>query len=113
MKTLFLCALTFASTGFTLLPPLAQSTREIQAILSNAQMYENLGSAEMIREINRTEKGYLILTHHYAMQVDVQYIHDGKRIGPAQFQLEFLSPIDLRTGERREKARDAGGEHLD
>jgi hypothetical protein len=89
-----------ASTTFAALPPLAQSTREMQSLLSDSRFYESLGSAEQIKDIIRTEKGYLVLTQNYAMRVDVKYggSNDQKWAGPAQFQLEFQAPIDLKTG---------------
>ena len=70
MKKLFLIFL--VSTGFAALPPLAQSTKEIQALLADANFYKSLGSAEIIKEIVRNETGYLVVTQHYTMQVDVQ-----------------------------------------
>lgn len=85
-----------ASTSFAALPPLAQSSREIQALLTHSQFYQNLGSAEQIQNIIRTEEGYLVLTQNYAMLVDIKYGGEQKRIGPVQFQLEFHEPIDLR-----------------
>ena len=90
-----------ASTTFGLLPPLAQSTRELQALLADSRFYESLGSAELVKDIIRTDKGYLVLTQNYAMRVDLKYEGRGdqKFVGPAQFQLEFHPPIDLRTGE--------------
>jgi len=89
-----------ASTTFAALPPLTQSTREMQSLLSDARFYDSLGSAEMIKDIIRTDSGYLVLTQHYAMRVEVKYggANDQKWAGPAQFQLEFHPPVDLRTG---------------
>lgn len=86
-----------ASTTFAALPPLAQSTRELQALLADTRLYESLGSAELIKDIIRTEKGYLVLTQNYAMRVDVKYGGgDRKVIGPIHFELEFQQPVDLR-----------------
>ena len=95
MKKMILILL--ASTTYAALPPLAQSTREIQAILADSQFYSSLGSAEMIKEIIRTEKGYLVVTQHYSMHVDIKYGgHSEPRvIGPARFELEFQKPIKL------------------
>jgi hypothetical protein len=90
----------FASVSFAALPPLAQSTREMQAVLSDSRFYDTLGSAEVIKELIRTEKGYLVLTQNYAMRVDVKYGGgDQRRIGPVHFELEFQQPVDLRTGQ--------------
>jgi hypothetical protein len=71
------------------LPPMAQSAREIRAILDDPHMHEQLGSAERIHEIVRNESGYLVKTDHYTLQVDVIYGGTERRIGPIQFRLEF------------------------
>lgn len=90
-----------ASTTFAALPPLAQSTREMQALLSDGKFYESLGSAEQIKEIIRTDQGYLILTQNYVMRVDVKYGGgDRKIIGPIHFELEFNPPVNLTIAER-------------
>lgn len=97
MKRLFFVLL--ASTTFAALPPLAQSMRELQALLSDERFYDSLGSAEMVKDIIRTEEGFLVLTQHYAMKVDIKYGGgDKKIIGPIQFELDFQQPFDLRTG---------------
>lgn len=88
-----------AQASFAALPPLAQSTREFQALLSDAKFYDSLGSAERIRDILRTEHGFLVFTEHYVMRVDILYGgRDQRLIGPVHFELEFEQPIDLRTG---------------
>lgn len=98
MKKLIFFAL-LASTTFAALPPLAQSMRELQALLSDERFYDSLGSAEMVKDIIRTENGFLVLTQHYAMKVDVKYGGGDKRvIGPVHFELQFQQPVDLRTG---------------
>lgn len=95
-----ICFLFLASSSFALLPPLAQSSREIKALLTDAEFYDSLGSPEVVLDISRNDKGYLVVTQHYSMQVDVHYIvADQKFCGPAHFQFEFHRPIDLRTGE--------------
>jgi hypothetical protein len=86
-----------ASTGFAALPPLAQGIREYEALLSDPKFYQFLGSAETIRDILRTDHGFLVFTEHYVMKVDVLYRgRDQRLIGPAQFELVFEEPIDLR-----------------
>lgn len=93
MKKLFFVLL--ASTSFGLLPPLAQSTKELRALLEDPRLYESLGSAERIKEIVRIENGYLVITENYALQVDITYRKgETKQIGPAQFDFTFChSPI--------------------
>lgn len=102
-KIFFIC---IASASFAALPPLAQSTRELQALLSDSHFYPSLGSAESLKEIIRTEKGFLVLTQHYSMRVDVKYVGRGGQtiVGPAHFELEFYPPVDLRTGEVKESS---------
>lgn len=88
----------FATTAFAILPPLAQSIRETEALLSDPKFYNSLGSAEMIEEIIRTESGFLVITQNYAMRVDVKYKgREGGRVGPVAFDLEFHSPDRLGT----------------
>lgn len=92
-----------ASTIFGALPPLAQSIRELQSVLADSRFYNTLGSAEMIKEIIRTESGFLILTQNYEMSVDVKYGGgERKGIGPIHFELEFQRPVDLKTGELKQ-----------
>lgn len=87
------CFLFLASSGFSLLPPLAQSVREIQTLVADRRLYDSLGSAEVIQEIVRNEAGYQVVTQHYTMQVDLRIIRTEKRIcGPAQFEFEFHLP---------------------
>jgi hypothetical protein len=81
------------------LPPLAQSTREIQAILSDKRTYESLGSAEQIQEVRKTETGYLITTRNYELQIDLHYQRGTKLAGPVPFELEYFPKFDLRTGQ--------------
>ncbi len=88
-----------ASTTFAALPPLAQSKRELQTLLSDNRFYESLGSAEFIQEIIHTDQGYLVVTQNYTMRVDVKYgCEDRKMIGPVPFELEFNAPVHIKTG---------------
>ena len=84
-----------ASTTFGALPPLAQSVRELQALLADGRLYEALGSAEVIQEIVKTERGYLVMTQNYSMEIDIKYGGGEKRIiGPVHFELEFHERVD-------------------
>lgn len=92
-KALFIL---FATTAFAILPPLAQSIRETESLLSDPRFYSSLGSAEMIKEIVRVENGFLVITQNYAMRVDVKYKgREGQRVGPIAFELEFHQPDRL------------------
>ena len=95
MKLFFLSLIT--SSLFGALPPLSQSLKETQALLADPRFYHSLGSAESIREIIRTESGFLVLTQHYALPVEVVHSpKDSKMVGPIPFELKFSDPIDLR-----------------
>lgn len=98
MKKIVFAMLALATVGFSALPPMAQSIRELQKLLSSPEIYIN--SAEWIKEISRNEKGYLVTTANYEMQVDIHYGGGPQGFcGPAVFRFEFQEPIDLRTGE--------------
>lgn len=81
-----------AGSAFASLPPLYQSLRELQALLTSEGLQESLGSGEVIQEIVRTAQGYVVTTQNYHLTVDVQYAHPGK-IGPAEFDFQFHPPI--------------------
>ena len=97
MKKWFLVC--FSWSLFGALPPLVQQGRELEALLAHSSFYESLGSAETLEQIIRTEKGYLILTGHYAMQVEIIYGSSRGQIGPTPFELKFYPPIALSTEE--------------
>ncbi len=97
-KTALLFCLIASTTVFAALPPFAQSTKELKAILSDPQMQDQMGSAEFIEKIIKTDEGYIIITQHYLMHVDVHY-QEAARPGPVPFELEFHKPIDLKSKE--------------
>jgi len=70
---------------FGLLSPLAQSEKEIRAILESASA---IPAGEVIQSIVRTEGGYSVATSHYTVQVGVEYFPN-KRPGPVPFELHF------------------------
>ncbi len=90
ISLLFICTL----PAWALLPPLAQSVREMEAILEDPRLYDLLGSAESLQQILRTPEGYLILTRKYAVRVELEYAMQ-RKIGPASFELSFSDPIPL------------------
>ena len=87
----FICT---SSVLFAALPPLAQSTKEMRAILNDSQLYQALGSAQNIEEMSRIDNGWVVKTQEYALQVDVVYLEQ-KRAGPVQFELRFHQPMDV------------------
>ncbi len=93
-KTILAALLLATQTVFAALPPLAQSEREIQAILNSQEGYRLLGGADPIEQILRVDKGYLVSTRHKEMKVDVNYVKTDK-IGPADFNLYFHKPVDV------------------
>jgi hypothetical protein len=91
-KTLLAIMLASSSVACAALPPLAQSGREIKAILDSQETYTLLGGEEPIDQIVRTENGYLLITAHKQLLVDIRYL-PFKKIGPAEFELGFHPPI--------------------
>jgi hypothetical protein len=94
MKKMFLTLMALSAIEGAL-PPLAQSTREITALVSDPQIQTLLGSAEPIEEIRRTEEGYALFTKSRLLQVEVEYLSNGRKIGPVSFQFHFQEPILL------------------
>jgi hypothetical protein len=90
MKRLFfLLIFLFAfKTSYAALPPLYQSLKEINAILSDKRLSDELGSSQAITGIKRIKNGYLITTFKYQLKVDVIYVPQ-KIMGPAKFELKF------------------------
>lgn len=70
------------------LPPLYQTAREIKAILANEELSHHLSSGEAIIQINKTEKGYEIITSQHRLTVDVIY-QPASHPGPDPFKLVF------------------------
>ena len=95
MKKYLFLMLMLSGSVYAALPPFAQSLREIDAIVSDPEFYELLGSAEAVQQILKTDGGYAVMTRNYYLRVDVQYLPNQK-IGPAAFKLRFSQPIDLR-----------------
>jgi len=91
---LFLFIIT-CSAGFAVLPPFYQSTREIKDLLSDKRLAEKLGSGQMILEVNRTEKGYLIITPKKRLEIDVHYHFSKFTVGPSQYEFYFHEPVPV------------------
>ena len=68
-----------------LLPPFAQSVRELHEVLTGLQ---DIPAGEMIEAVERTEQGYQVITSHYIVQVEMEYL-PRQQIGPMPFQLHF------------------------
>lgn len=100
MKTMtltLLTALTLAGSVQAALPPLYQSSAEINAIMIDDQLGRKLQSGELITDIHKNEQGYLITTNHNRLQVNVEYMPS--RPGPVKFNLHFEDPIPLKVAK--------------
>lgn len=93
MKKVFFCLYiaTLLSSPLLLeaaLPPFYQSLNEYKALLNSEELAQKLGSAESLRNIERTESGFQIKTTRYILIVDV--IHDPQEHpGPIPFHFNF------------------------
>jgi hypothetical protein len=92
MRTLLFALLIASSPTYAALPPLAQSAREIKAILEAPETFDLLTGAEPIEQIARTKNGYLLVTKHRELLVDIEYL-PMEKMGPAKFKLIFHSPV--------------------
>ncbi len=77
-----------------LLPPLYQTSSEIQAIMANEQLGQKLQSGEVIEKIEKNEQGYEITTNKSRLQVKVTYAPI-QHPGPAQYRLSFSNSVSL------------------
>jgi hypothetical protein len=70
------------------LPPLYQGMKEIKAIFDDPDLLKYLTSADVIQDISKTEKGYLIKTNK--QQLSVKVIYEASNVpGPVKFHLTF------------------------
>lgn len=79
---------------YAMLPPLGKTLTEIEAIISDSRLAQELGSAEGITRIEKTENGYLITTFRYQLEVDIIEIPQ-ELIGAYKFELKFHEKIPL------------------
>lgn len=84
------------STMYAVLPPFYHTVKEIETILSDERLAKELGSAEGITKIEKTENGYVITTYKYRLEVDVVYIPQ-HLIGPSKFELKFHEKIPFES----------------
>ena len=97
MKKLFLIVGAWgclSSSLFAVLPPLYQGLNELKAIIEDRQIGELLQSGEVITDIHKTAEGYVIVTNHHHLVVQV-VIDPSVRPGPALFHLVFQKPVSL------------------
>ena len=86
--------LLFSSTTYAVLPPLYQSLREIDAIISDERVQNFFTSGERIEEISKNDDGYVIISNKRKVQVNVLYIPT-QNIGPVKFELQFHEAQDI------------------
>ncbi len=93
-KYLFLIIFFIAAKGFCALPPLYQSLKELDAVLSDDRLIEELSSGEPILEIKRDDDSYFIYTNKHILKVQVVYIPT-QYMGPSKFELKFFEKEEI------------------
>lgn len=88
MKKILFFALLSCSYAFSALPPMPQSIREIQSILSHDFLRQDEMTAEQIWQIQKIENGYMLETSHFFIPVEIIPLKQEK-IGPAPFEVKF------------------------
>lgn len=84
-----LSATLFGTTLSGALPPLAQSIREMKAVLQDERLYQMLESGDWIESIAYEENSYLILTaKKRRLRAEVTYL-PVEQLGPVHFALSF------------------------
>jgi hypothetical protein len=93
MRNLLIIILLFSASSFSGAPALLQSQKEIQAILDSQKTAELLGNTESIEQIIRTKRGYLLMTQHKELLVDIHYLSN-ERAELMEFELIFHHVVD-------------------
>ena len=75
------------------LPPAAQRIREIKSLITDLRLWSLLGTNQGIRTIEKTGTGYRVAADSIALEVQLNYKRDGRRIGPAEFEFVFFEPM--------------------
>ncbi len=103
-KFLLATAVISGSSLFAVLAPLHESIVEIETLLKDQRFAKSFKPSESIHEIMKTEKGYLVVTDNYQMEVDLTYL-PSSRPGPQKFELNFRSPVPVQeVGESEEES---------
>ena len=87
-------------TLFGALPPLVQSSQEIQNLLADSELYTLLGNGQPVQAIFRTEEGYVVMTKKTLLRVGIEYLSQG-RPGPRVFRFHFYPPVSLSGGAEK------------
>lgn len=86
--SLFAAPLLFAGSAYSALPPLWQGIEEVKMIVEDKRLGDYLQSGEVLKEIERTDSGWVIITNKSKLPVFVKY-EDSNQPGPRHFKLEF------------------------
>ncbi len=99
MRTKICCLVMLLGSAFAgaALPPLAESMREMKAILEDPKLTDLLSMAEQIQAIEKNESGYLIRTQRHVLEVEVVSL-PVSHPGPIRFELKFGEPRLSRDG---------------
>lgn len=73
MKKLLICAILMLSAQVGFAAPLDRSIREIRDIVSSPELRRILPASESILDMRRVDRGYMLLTNHYQLFVEVMY----------------------------------------
>lgn len=95
MRKIFLFFFISSSALFAALPPLAQSSQELQALLADSELHTQLKNKEIIEAVIRVENGYVVMTQDTLLRVEVEYLPQA-RPGPKAFRFHFYPPVRLK-----------------
>lgn len=79
---------------YAVLPPLYQTAKEIDALVTSEELGRFLTSADVIMRIDKIDTGYLITTNKHRLYVDVIALPQ-QQPGPVRFTLHFNPALPL------------------
>ena len=74
--------------AFAALPPMPESLREIEAILSHEFLKSPEMTAETIWQIQKTETGFILETTHFIIPIEIISLPK-ENLGPAPLEVQF------------------------
>jgi len=77
------------------LPPLYESLNEYKSLLNNPELAEKIGSGEPIKNIKRTENGFLVTGNRFTLNVDLIF-EPQNHPGPSKFHFIFHDPEQIK-----------------
>jgi hypothetical protein len=99
MKKILFAFLVLTTPLMAVLPPAAQSKKEMETVLSSPELNELVPSGDVIEQLLKVPGGYMLITNKRIIPISVHY-KKTKEIGPARFRLEFHNPILLQPQKR-------------